>query len=184
MKCNKCLEGDIIIKLGKYGLFAACNNFPNCRNIQKLSKFIYEVLKKDGIYIYGWDYQCWKCNKTTRVYTYFLQKQLKPYMDKNIEIGNLGLESIHPIDEYLKNNYSTININYSNTLKCYTVSNNCSHCGALIGNHYVVDDPHEVFNKWLTEDMHEYIVEKIPFAKIKLTEKDFTGLEEYFTQIC
>ena len=41
----------MIIKLGQYGLFGACDNFPNCRNTMKLNKFLYEVLKKDGINI-------------------------------------------------------------------------------------------------------------------------------------
>ena len=48
----------MIIKLGQYGLFAACDNFPNCKNTMKLNKFLYEILKKDGIYIYGLDHVC------------------------------------------------------------------------------------------------------------------------------
>ena len=49
----------MIIKLGQYGLFAACDNFPNCRNTMKLNKFLYEILKKiafifmDGIMFVG-----------------------------------------------------------------------------------------------------------------------------------
>ena len=58
MKCLKCNHGNMIIKLGQYGLFAACDNFPNCKNTMKLNKFLYEILKKDGIYIYGLDHVC------------------------------------------------------------------------------------------------------------------------------
>ena len=183
MKCSKCQNGNMKIKLGQYGLFAACDKFPNCRNPIKLNKFLYEALKKEGINIYGWDHTCWKCKKTTKVYTYFINKQLKPYMEEYIELGNLGLDSCIPIDEYLKANFSTINKNYSNTQHKYCTSNNCSHCNALIGNHFIVDDPHDIFNDWITSDLDKYIVGKIPFEKLNIQEEDLTGLEEYYIQI-
>lgn len=53
MKCLKCNQGNMIIRDGQYGLFATCDNFPKCRNMMKLNKFLYNVLRKDGIYIYG-----------------------------------------------------------------------------------------------------------------------------------
>lgn len=183
MKCWKCHSGNMIIKLGKYGLFAACDNFPNCRNTMKLNKFLYEILKKEGIYIYGWDHECWKCHKKTKVYTYFINKQLKPYMEEHTELGNLGLDSFPPIDEYLKQNYKTINKNFSKTQKAFCTSNNCSYCNALIGNYYIVEDPHDIFNEWITSDLNKYIVEKIPFEKINVKEEDLVGLEGYFIQI-
>ena len=108
MKCIKCNQGNMIIKLGKYGLFAACDNFPTCKNTMKLNKFLYEVLKKDGINIYGWNHECWKCHQKTMVYTYFINKQLKPYMDEHIELDSLGLDSLPPVDDYLKMKYSTV----------------------------------------------------------------------------
>lgn len=183
MKCLKCNHGNMIVKLGQYGLFAACDNFPNCRNTMKLNKFLYEILKKDGIYIYGWDHVCWKCHKNTKVYTYFINKQLKPYMEEHTELGNLGLDSFPPIDDYLKENYKTINNNFSKTQNSYCTSNNCSHCNALIGNYYIVEDPHDIFNDWITGDLNKYIVEKIPFEKFNIREENLVGLENHFSQI-
>ena len=183
MKCIKCNQGNMIIKLGKYGLFAACDNFPTCKNTMKLNKFLYEVLKKDGINIYGWNHECWKCHQKTMVYTYFINKQLKPYMDEHIELDSLGLDSLPPVDDYLKMKYSTINKNYSKTQHRYCTSNNCSHCNALIGNHFIVDDPHDIFDDWLTGDLDKYLVEKIPFEKFNITEENLVGLEHYLTQI-
>lgn len=184
MKCEKCGQGNMIIKLGQYGLFGACNRFPSCRNTIKLNKILYAILKQDGINIYGWEHECWKCHKKTKVYTYFINKQIKPYMDKYVELDNLGLDSVSPIDEYLKKNYKTINRNFSKTQNKYCTSNNCVFCNALIGNYFIVEDPHDIFDDWIVGDLNKYIVEKIPFHILNVTESDFTGLEDCFVQIC
>ncbi len=31
-KCDKCAKGEIVVRRGKYGLFAACNAYPECKN--------------------------------------------------------------------------------------------------------------------------------------------------------
>lgn len=144
----------------------------------KVNKFLYEVLKKDGNNIYGWNHKCWKCHQKTMVYTYFINKQIRPYMNEHIE-----LDSLSPVDDYLKMNYSTINKNYSKTQNIYCTSNNCSHCNALIGNHFNVDDPHDIFDDWITGDLDKYLVEKIPFENFNITEENLVGLEYYLTQI-
>ena len=184
MKCSKCGFGNMKIKAGQYGLFAACDNFPRCRNTMKLNKFLYEVLKSEGINIYGWRHECWKCHSTTMVYTYFINKQLLPYMDEYLELGDLGLGSIKPIDNYLMEHYKTINNNFSKTHNSYCVSNNCANCNALIGNHYVVDDPHDIFDDWMNGDLDKYIVEKIPFEKLNIREEDFADLEYNIVHVC
>ncbi len=173
----------MIIKLGQYGLFAACDNFPNCRNTIRLNKFLYEVLKKDGINIYGWEYKCWKCGKNTKVYTYLINKQLKSYMGEHTELGSLGLDTLPPVDQYLKKNYKTINKNFSKTLNTYCTSNNCAHCNALIGNHFIVEDPHDIFDDWMEGNLDKYLVENIPFDKFNIKEEELVGLENYFVQI-
>lgn len=182
MKCLKC-NGNMIVKLGQYGLFAACDNFPRCRNTMKLKNYLYEVLKSDGVIIYGWKHECWKCHKSTMVYTYFINKQIKKYMEDYTELGNLGLGSIPSIDQYLVKNYKNINNNFSKTRNCYSASNNCSHCNALIGNHFIVDDPHDIFNDWIRSDLNKYIVEIIPFSKLNIPIKELENLEDDFVQI-
>ena len=184
VKCLNCSKGNIIIKLGRYGLFAACNNFPACKNTIKLNEFLYDVLKKDGINIYGWDHKCWKCNKTTKVYTYFINKQLPPYMDEYVEFQSLGLDSIKPLDDYLIRNYKTINKNYSKTKGCYCTSNNCEHCNALIGNYFIVDDPHDIFDDWIIGNLDKYIVSNIDIELLGIKKENFKDLEDYYMQIC
>lgn len=104
-------------------------------------------------------------------------------MGEYIELGNLGLDSFPPIDEYLRKNYKTINNSFSKTQNSYCTSNNCSYCNALIGNYYIVEDPHDIFNDWATGDLNKYIVEKIPFNKFNIKEENLVGLENYFSQI-
>lgn len=183
MKCLECNNGEMIVKLGQYGLFAACDNFPKCRHTMRLNKYLYDVLKKDGVNIYGWEHECWKCHHKTKVYTYFINKQLKPYMEDGVELGNLGLDSIKSIDKYLEKNYKTINTNYSKTQNKYCTSNNCSYCNSLIGNHFIVDDPHDIFDDWINGDLDKYVVETIPFDKLDIKEEELKGLEDYFGQI-
>ncbi|OGN01528.1 MAG: hypothetical protein A3B91_00125 [Candidatus Yanofskybacteria bacterium RIFCSPHIGHO2_02_FULL_41_29] len=36
-KCDKC-GSDMVIKVGRYGNFTACSNFPECKNILKDKK--------------------------------------------------------------------------------------------------------------------------------------------------
>lgn len=104
-------------------------------------------------------------------------------MEEGIELDNLGLDSFPPIDEFLKRKYSAINNNYSKTQNRYCTSNNCSHCNALIGNYYIVEDPHDIFDDWLTGDLDKYIVEKISFDNFNVKESDLVGLENYFSQV-
>jgi DNA topoisomerase-1 len=37
-KCNKCGKGEIVVRRGKFGLFAACNAYPACANTFPLPK--------------------------------------------------------------------------------------------------------------------------------------------------
>lgn len=183
MNCLKCGNGNMIIKLGPFGLFGACDNYPKCNNTKNLEDILFEILKKDGITIYSWKHECWKCHKKTKVYTYFINKQIKDYMHSYAELGNLGLGSINSIDRYLMNNYKTINNNYSKTRNCYCVSNNCSHCNALIGNNFIVDDPHDIFDDWVNSNLDKYIAEKIPLEKINMSKDELHNLDDYFIQI-
>ena len=104
-------------------------------------------------------------------------------MEEHIELGNLVLGSFPSVDDYLNKNYKTINNNFSKTQNSYCTSNNCSHCNALIGNYYIVEDPHDIFNNWIIEDLNKYIVKIIPFEKSNIEEANLVGLENHFSQI-
>lgn len=183
MQCPKCHTGDIIIRYGKYGFFAACNTFPRCNFNKSFEEAVLQILKQEGVNLYGWQHECYRCHKQTPVYTYFINKQLKPYMEYGIELGNLGLDTIPSIDRYLTKKYDSINRNFSKTRNCYTVSNNCIHCHALVGNFYIVDDPHDIFDDWMTGNLDHYLVEKIPFSVLNISKEELSGIGQEFVQI-
>jgi len=35
-KCDKCGEGEFLIRDGKFGKFKACSKYPNCKNTKKI----------------------------------------------------------------------------------------------------------------------------------------------------
>lgn len=37
-ECNKCGQGKIVLRRGKFGLFAACNRYPDCKNTFSIPK--------------------------------------------------------------------------------------------------------------------------------------------------
>ncbi len=54
-RCDKCGEGDMVVKSGRYGNFTACSNFPDCKNILKENKQAGPPPERTGE-------QCDKCN--------------------------------------------------------------------------------------------------------------------------
>lgn len=38
MKCDKCKDGEMVTRKGKYGDFLACDNYPECVNTKKLEE--------------------------------------------------------------------------------------------------------------------------------------------------
>jgi DNA topoisomerase-1 len=45
-KCPECKKGDIIIKMGRFGRFYACSNYPECKYKEKMEKK--EILSEKG----------------------------------------------------------------------------------------------------------------------------------------
>lgn len=37
-KCDKCGEGEMLIRNGQYGKFKACSKFPQCKNTKKITE--------------------------------------------------------------------------------------------------------------------------------------------------
>ena len=42
-KCPECKEGDLVIKIGRYGKFIACNRYPECDYTRQI-----EIVVEDG----------------------------------------------------------------------------------------------------------------------------------------
>lgn len=154
IKCEKC-KSNVVIRNGKFGAFGGCSSYPKCNytiNLNNLKKKlvdeIYNYLENSGINIYAWKVECWKCQKETTVYTYFLNRQLNKNLDNLNDLiafnGTLGIGDIDEIDQYLQSKIPTIKNKFSKTKQSSSISNTCEHCGSLQGRWFVVDDPHEI----------------------------------------
>lgn len=143
---------------------------------------VYRYLKENGIYIFKYEKNCFKCQIKIPIYSYYLGKQLenelgKRYKMENFNIPNrhlfdtVGIGEIEKIDEYLMQKIPTIKRSYSKMMECKYVVNTCPNCGVIQGINYTVYKPKELEN--LTyEELKKKIWEKVDIDVIGLTEKE------------
>ena len=177
VKCRLC-NGHYVLRSGKFGDFMGCSNYPNCKSTLKLGDFVLEYIKTYGINIYAWNKLCWKCGKSTKVYSYFLNYDLaEAEIDEYFEsLGFIGLGDIETIDKLLSLKYPTICKKFSKTINESYFANTCEHCKALQGRNYVVDDPHEIMHELFYNGMDKYFVENIPYEKAKVSLNEIKSL--------
>lgn len=108
-QCN----GHYVIREGAYGLFAGCTNYPKCKSTLKVPDLIAQFFKIQGVNIYGWGKNCWKCKKTTKVYSYYLAYEIAEIFGT---FGDeIGLGDIPYLDNILMKKYPNIHPRYSKT---------------------------------------------------------------------
>lgn len=167
VKCDQC-DGHYVLREGKFGLFAGCSNFPRCKSTKKVHELVKQVIQTNGIKVYRWEKVCWKCGKTTPVYSYYLGYELEELDEYLSTFGLVGLGDLEPIDRMLVKEIPNIQERYSNTTKSKYVANGCVHCNALQGRHYIVDDPHEIFvDLWHDRTMDKYLYKTIRLDDIE-----------------
>lgn len=176
--CKKC-NGKYVIREGRFGIFAGCSNYPKCNSTLKIFELVAEFILKNGVNIYKWEKECWKCRDITPIYSYYLTYQLYD-LDELFSFGfeEVGIGDIEYFDNILMSNIDTIKQKYSKTLETTYVANTCIHCGALQGRNYVVKDPHEIIGElWHNRDMDKYLINKI---KIQNLEPILDNLKEFY----
>lgn len=157
LKCNRC-DGHYVLREGRFGLFAGCSNFPRCNSTIKIHELVKQFIQTNGIKVYQWEKVCWKCGKTTPVYSYYLGYELEELDEYLSTFGMIGLGDLEPIDRMLVKAIPSIKERYSNATKSKYVANGCVHCDALQGRYYIVDDPHEIFvDLWHDRTMDKYL---------------------------
>ncbi len=155
--CRKC-SGFYKIRDGRFGLFAGCSNYPNCTSTLSVPDFVLTYLKIYGLNIYSWKRVCYKCQKNTNVFSYFLNYELVNADDFFSSFFGIGLGDLEYIDNILSERISTVKMRYSKTTNSKYMANTCEHCGALQGRNYVVDDPHEIIRElWHDRGMDKYL---------------------------
>lgn len=159
-----------------HGRFILCRNFPKCTNYIKPSALACMQLNKVGLEVYSWERECYKCHKSTRVYTYFLDYQLQ---DEYVHLGShIGLGNIYTLDKLMMKRYGTIKM--CNTKRSdflgKIATNTCEHCGAIQGYYYVVEDPHEADIEF---NHSKYLYEIIPCYWNKELEDELVFLDNF-----
>lgn len=164
--CKQC-NGHYKLRDGKFGVFAGCSNYPRCKSTMKLFEIVQTFIQERGINIYRWEKVCWKCGKPTPVYSYYLDYELEELDEYLSSCGTVGLGDLTYIDQLLAKEIPSIQLRYSNTTKSKYMANTCTHCGALQGRNYVVDDPHEIIGElWHDHNMVKYLYKTIHLENI------------------
>lgn len=175
--CDLC-GGEYVLRIGKYGAFAGCSNFPKCKSLLKLPDFVIKYIELHGIKIYRWYKKCYKCGKMIPVYSYYLNYDLEWYDDLIFtEFGEVGLGDIKYVDKILSAKIPTIQPCYSYTTDTKYMANTCENCGALQGRNYVVDDPDEILGElWHNRNMEKYLYAILRIDDVSKIARDIRRL--------
>ncbi len=143
-------------------------------------KILYEFVRNNGLTLYSWKRECWKCKKQTNIISYFLDYEIEQ-QDESFDscTGPIGIGYIPCIDNILARKYKNIELRYSHASECEYVCNVCEHCGAIQGRNYVVDDPHEILHDLMSGDMKKYYFCHVDANSFDLDIRDF----EMFKQL-
>lgn len=179
--CMEC-RGQYKINEGKYGIFAGCSNYPSCKSTLDLATFVLRYIQKNGINIYRWNKECYKCKRYTQVYSYYLDyvlEEIEGFSD--VTSPTVGLGDISYVDELLSREIPSIQMRYSNTVQSTYMANTCQHCRSLQGRNYVVEDPHEILEElWHDRGMEKFFYKNLKIKNVAVLEQDIKHL---FTQL-
>ncbi len=182
LTCEKC-GGEMVLRKGK-SEFYGCSNFPSCTNTMSEREYTKRLIDKicdyfdeKGIFIYGWGKVCWKCKTKTKVFTYFLDQQVSHNLfndEDSYVLPIIGLGHIKKLDKYLNKKGYLISKEYSKTMDEVSYANHCTNCKALLGNFYVVTDPHEIMDErfYKQDEFDKRVVETIFLRDAGLSRQD------------
>lgn len=150
------------------GLTVTIEKIGNTSPASILLEEIKSLIRENGIAIYAWKRECYKCHKETTVYSYYIIHDLKKVLWGNFGLDQcpeIGLGYIPALDKLVAEHFpaAAIRQRYSNSEGESYFANGCSHCDCLQGRYYVVDDPHEIIDDLWDDDgnMEKYLVETI-----------------------
>lgn len=183
IKCKKC-KGHYVVRNSIYGIFAGCSNYPSCKSTMKIPDLVMEFILEYGLNIYEWEKECWKCHRKTPVYSYY---PMCDFMELDETLATIaqeqGISDIKYFDELLMENYPSVKMMYSATLKMKYPANTCVYCKAIQGRNYVVDDPHEIVDDLYSinpnETMRKYLVANYRCEDKELIRKDIKQLYDF-----
>lgn len=176
------VNGEIRIYILKDIEFCDYEDYIYRNSTNNKVEIVYNYLKRNGVYIFKYEKNCFNCHKKISIYSYYLGNQTKneigiKFEMQDFNISNLqlfetiGIGKIEKIDKYLMNRIPTIHKNFSKTMNMEYVSNTCEYCGAMQGMNYVVYYPFEI-KDIPYKDLKKKVFEKVNIDEIELTEKD------------
>lgn len=183
LNCKEC-NGKYILRDGKYGLFYGCSNYPKCHSTRSIADLTYSILLENGLAIYEFEIECWKCHKTIKIISYF------PYFDfcsidsnliKIDQLSIIRLSVLDGIDKILEDDYSHVKKVYSKKAGFSYVANTCQHCGALQGSTMTLQNVFEKLNEaFKTKSVKQFITKRIVINQNVLSKVEW---EEIIKQI-
>jgi DNA-binding transcriptional regulator YhcF (GntR family) len=143
-----CIECGLyyVLRKSDLGYFFGCCDFPYCRSKLTTSKVaqiyidnydILEYISKNGINIFNWTRECWKCNTTTPIYSYILNYDLANINSNFLHFGDILLGEIRIIDKMLLDSVKTVKKAYSSVRQESYIANKCIQCNRLQGAFYL-----------------------------------------------
>ncbi len=106
-KCKIC-EGNYILRNGSNGYFGGCSNYPKCKSTINFDVLIFEYFKANGVNVYCWMHDCFKCRQSTPVYSYFLFYELQKLDDLFGNYHGLGLGDVTYLDNLISKDVATL----------------------------------------------------------------------------
>ncbi|QSX05942.1 hypothetical protein JYG23_00290 [Sedimentibacter sp. zth1] len=83
------------------------------------STIIYNFIKNNGINLYSWERECWKCHKKTTVMSYFIDYDIEQASESiDLNTSFIGIGYLPSVDNYLAKTYKNIELKYSKSSDC------------------------------------------------------------------
>lgn len=183
LRCPSCGK-PFVLRAGKFGMFLGCGGFPGCRETRSIAEATYELLRREGIALYGVTRPCWKCGASIRVLSYFPIFDLlerEPEMMRHLErLSVLRLSTLPTLDAYLQGKYAAIQERYSKKAGFAYIGNLCPHCGALQGSQMTLGKVYDDLKDSREQGaLPESVVERIPVSEETVPWQEWKEAVEY-----
>ncbi len=161
IQCQEC-DGNYVLRDGKFGVFAGCSNYPRCRSSKNSMSSSWSTFACMELVFTGGRRNAGSATGRQPSIPIISITNWRSWTSILI-LGCRPWGWIWIIDGLLSQKYATIQKRYSNTTHSSYIANTCSHCGALQGRNYVVEDPHEIIEElWHSRGMDKFWIETIP----------------------
>lgn len=174
--CEKCHNGKYALRIGKYGYFYGCSNYPTCKDTKSISDFIYTYLVTNGINIYEIKTNCWSCGNEISLISYFPEFDFISSKTPFPEYDDwyvVKLGAIPSIDKQIIEKYPNVDIRFSKLAGFSYPVNICPHCNNIQGARLALSSMHDYLQKELeNKNIEKYVIEKMKINNKSTLKED------------